>query len=151
MTNEENKQDTLKEMRSLQSRYIYYVIALNVAAVAYTIHHIQGQGFNWSHWLLGASVVFWASGVVLGFQFLFRFNQVMQITYNFHRTIVSAESSVHAEAIVKGVKGYLDKDSSKIQLKAFKFYKWALFSFYIGCAIFICWQVLQMIYFVSIK
>ena len=151
MSNENAKNDLIKEIKGVQIKYIYYVIALNVAAIGYSIHHVKGEAFNWSHYILGGSILFWSLGVYLGFQFVFRFQQLFHITYNWLELYdeMSRKSQVPPSVLNTSVKGEVDKNSHKIQEKAHNQYKWSLFSFYIGCLLFVVWQVFQMLYFIN--
>ena len=63
MAVEEQKNQLADKIREVQIKYIYYVIALNVAAVAFAINNVKEEKFNCSHYVLGIALFFWGLGV----------------------------------------------------------------------------------------
>lgn len=125
MTNEELKREIVAEIKGIQSKYIYYVISLNIAAVGYSIHHVQGQSFNWSHYLLGSAIILWSIGVFLEFQFLFNLKQVSHIAYNFLELFDAIVKTTLANVINTTIKSKIDAKSISLQERVNGYYMWS--------------------------
>jgi hypothetical protein len=151
MTNEELKREYVKQIRDVQIKYIYYVIALNVAGIAFSVNQVKDEVLNSFHYILGGAVFLWSIGIFFGFQFLFKFQQVLLMSYNwleaFDTVIKMNPFANTAEILNTTVKTKVDETSGAIQIKANRNYKWSLYSFYLGCMVFVAWQILQMAYF----
>lgn len=66
--------DEQKELRDSfrqqQERFVYYVIALSVTAIGFSIYTTTGQPLKWSQIPLGLSVVAWGLSIYCGLTFL---------------------------------------------------------------------------------
>lgn len=146
---EDLRWDAVKDIRGTQIKYIYYVIALNVAGVAFTMNQVKDDQFNCSHFLLLGSIILWSTGVYFGFEFLDKFKLVLHQTQNYLQ--FELESHKIDDAINKKYLNNFNSTTTKTQEAANKKYKMSLVFFYAGCIIYVIWQALQMIFFNSLN
>lgn len=129
MAVEEQKNQLADKIREVQIKYIYYVIALNVAAVAFSLNNVKEQQFNCSHFILGGAIFFWGLGVIFGFRYLSKFKQVLHIHFNVFNSIpINVENEFQSALYSLGEKT-VNAKSSKIQTKAERTYKFTLYFF----------------------
>ena len=55
----EEQKEIQKQFRQQQEKYVYYVIALCVAVIAFSIHKTTGKSLAWSQIPLAIAVLFW--------------------------------------------------------------------------------------------
>lgn len=136
-----------KQFREQQERYTYYLIALCVAAIGYSINIIRGLTFTYHQIFLFLSFLPWVTSVYLGLK---RIKLVISILFN-------------QDAYLKAHKGTLDElkenphpDYQKAAIKEIrkglvKDYKvadrignWQYRLFLIGFLLFIIWALIEM-------
>jgi hypothetical protein len=141
--------DEQKELRDAfrqqQERFVYYVIALSVTAIGFSIYKTTGQSLKWSQIPLGLSVLTWGLSIYYGLSFL---------KYSIS-TLFSNNTYLN---IQKGQEPWVGTDQEKIkmalkELKAVmndniktaeKFSARQQRLFYFGVASFIIWHVIEM-------
>jgi hypothetical protein len=142
---EEQRIEEVRNIRVFQVKYIYYVVALNVASLGFTINQIKDDKFNWSHWFLLAAILMWAFGVYNGFIFLDKFKLVLHQWQNYYEFKLDSEKFDSAK--INEVRERFNEESINTQLKGESKYKMSLRCFYFGCGIFVIWQSLQLVFF----
>lgn len=153
MENEDKKKEAVKYIRESQIKYIYYVIALNVAAAAFSINQTKDDKLNSIHIILGVAMIFWSIGVFFGFRFLLHYQNALFRSYN---SILHIDKFLMKDELLNPQENILNTSKHKkiiyedeIDSAANKTYWYSQYSFYIGCLIFIVWQVFQMAYFTN--
>jgi acyl carrier protein phosphodiesterase len=134
-----------KQFRQQQEKYTYYLIALCVAAVAFSITITRDVSLRYSQIPLGLAVLAWGLSIYFGLKFI--------------QTIISALASNNSYLdVLKGSHPKVGDNPQKIEyasniLKeameeksktAGKFYDWQNRFFYIGFISFIAWHILEM-------
>lgn len=141
--------DEQKELRDAfrqqQERFVYYVIALSVTTIGFSIYKTTRQSLKWSQIPLGLSVLTWGLSIYYGLSFL---------KYSIS-TLFSNNTYLN---IQKGQEPWVGTDQEKIkmalkELKAVmndniktaeKFSARQQRLFYFGVASFIIWHVIEM-------
>lgn len=67
---DKNQLEIQKQFREQQSKYIYYLIALSVAAIAYTIDKTTGDKVDVKLIPAGIAILCWGISVFSGFKFI---------------------------------------------------------------------------------
>jgi hypothetical protein len=126
-------------------KYIYYLIALCVTAIGFSVHITIGLPLSYSQIPLGIAVLSWALSVFcglrqisLGLNILYLNNAFFDIIQGF-----SEISGSHPEKIEIGKKA-LTNFMSKDYRKASKFGKWQDRLFFLGMILFIIWHLVEM-------
>lgn len=59
-----------QQFKSWQEKLTYYIIALCVAAIGFSVHTTSSDHLNWSHLPIGIAVLCWGGSVYCGLRFL---------------------------------------------------------------------------------
>ena len=134
-----------KQFRQQQEKYVYYIIALCVAAIAFSITETRDSALKYSQIPLGIAVLSWGLSIYFGLKFI--------------QTILSALHSNNSYLdVIKGIHPIVGNHPQKIEyasniLKetmeergktAGKLYDWQNIFFFIGFISFIVWHILEM-------
>ena len=135
----------LSEFRDHQSKYIYYIIALNVGALAFAINLTKDSKLAFTQIPLGLAVIFWSLSICSGIYFLkIGLNLLMTNNFVFELRLgkIDAynESRDNIEDGVKIVKEQMNKLSAERDLKG----KNQLTFLYLGSFCFVVWRVIEM-------
>ena len=122
-----------KQFNQKQEKYTYYLIALSIAAIGYSLHQTTGIGFDITQIPLGLAILSWAISAFLGLRFI---KVVISTVYANIGLIDISEgrdprSGRDPQKIAVGqevVNGILDSNSGT----AMKLYKWQNWLFYLG-------------------
>jgi hypothetical protein len=97
------KDDIRDKLREHTSKYTYYLIALSVAAIGFSVNIALNLKLNWWQLPLGLSIISWAISIILGFT---------QIESNLYILSIS-----HFLAdVVSGNNDVIGNDATKIKL-----------------------------------
>lgn len=66
----EEQKEIQKQFRQQQEKYTYYVIALCVAAIGFSVHKTIGLPLKWIQIPLGVAVLFWGISIYCGLNFI---------------------------------------------------------------------------------
>lgn len=130
------------QYRAQQEKYLYYIIALSVAAIGFSIHITLGQKLMYSHILLGLSIICWAASCHFGINsILYAINHLGQndLLFSASQGVFGSDPSTKMKAR-DIITARMDDLASKIHESG----KWQLRLFYFGGIIFIIWHVLEM-------
>jgi ABC-type transport system involved in multi-copper enzyme maturation permease subunit len=134
-----------QEFREKQEKYIYYLIALSVSAIGFSIYKTENQSLTYSQIPLALAVIFWSVSIFCGLKFLkyvinnlYANNDYFEITKGRHPSIGN-----NPDLIKSGIKGF--QEAMEINSKAMKrYFKFQSYLFYFGIILFIVWHVLEM-------
>ncbi|QQU02358.1 hypothetical protein [Myroides odoratus] len=134
-----------KEFREKQEKYVYYLIALSVSAIGFSIYKTNNQSLNIFQIPLAVAVVCWSISIFCGLKFT---KYVISSLY--------ANSSYFD--IIKGEYPDINNNQEmiKIAIEAFKkamntnslamkrYFSWQGYLFYAGIIFFIVWHIIEM-------
>jgi hypothetical protein len=141
----DDQNEIKKQFRQQQEKYVYYIIALCVAAIAFSITETRDSSLKYSQVPLGIAVLSWGLSIYFGLKFI--------------QTILSALHSNNSYLdVIKGIHPIVGKHPQKIEyasniLKetmeergkaAGKLYDWQNIFFFLGFLSFIVWHILEM-------
>jgi hypothetical protein len=66
----DEQKEIQSQFRQQQQKYTYYIIALCVTAIGFSIHITLGQALNYSQIPLALAVISWGISVYCGFRFI---------------------------------------------------------------------------------
>jgi ABC-type transport system involved in multi-copper enzyme maturation permease subunit len=134
-----------QEFREKQEKYVYYLIALSVSAIGFSIYRTENQSLAYSKIPLALAVISWSISIYCGLKFLkyvisnlYANNDYYEITNGRH-----PELGKDPELIECGIKGFMEamKINSKEMKKYFNFQSYL---FYFGIVLFIVWHIIEM-------
>lgn len=141
----EEQKEIQRQFWQKQEKYVYYIIALSVAAVGFSVYKTSGQALNWIKIPLGLSVLCWGLSILCGLMFL---KSVVGNLYtnNAYFEIIKGKDTIvgtHPENIKFAINEIqkIMKTNSERASKLGSFQEWL---FYSGIVLFIVWHILEM-------
>lgn len=136
-----------REFRDKQEKYAYYVIALCIAAIGFSVTQTIGQPLKNIQIPLGLAIICWGISINCGLRF------IGIIVSSIHRNsmyfdLIQGKDSIagkHPEKIEIGLEVY-HKGSDELSKKSSSLYNWQERLFYIGIILFITWRLLEMFF-----
>lgn len=141
----EEQKEIQRQFWQKQEKYVYYIIALSVAAIGFSVYKTSGQALNWIQIPLGLSVSCWGMSIFFGLRFL-KYLVSTLYTNNAYFDIIQGRNSVvgtHPENIkiaINEIKKIMKTNSER----ASNLGSWQERFFYAGIVLFIVWHVLEM-------
>lgn len=134
-----------QEFREKQQKYVYYLVALSVSAIGFSIYKTDNHSLNYSQIPLGLAVLSWSGSIFCGLKFLkfvisnlYANNSYFEIKNGTHPDIGN-----NPERIKAGINGF--KEAMKINKITMKIYfKFQGYFFYLGILLFIVWHIIEM-------
>lgn len=143
---EELKKEIRIQFRQQQEKFTYYVIALCVASVGFSINITIGQPLKWIQLPLGIAILLWGASIYLGLKFiqyvistLFANHAFFEIQEGNNPEVGNSPSLI--QAATSGVKQAMETNSER----ATKLSKWQNRLFYFGIISFLIWRILEML------
>ncbi len=141
--------DELKEIRlqfrQQQEKFVYYIIALSVAAIGFSIIATKNQALSCSHIFVALAILSWAFSVFFGFRFikltistLFSNHVYIQILNGSNPEVGNNINLIKAAS--EGVKIAMDSNSRS----ANKSLTIQEILFYLGIVFYLVWHVIEM-------
>jgi len=152
MADEKPLSEIVKTTREIQIKYCYYILALNVAVIAFALNQTKDEVFNDFHYMLGIAAGMWSLGIMFGFRYLAKHRDALFADYNImniERTVKEDSTIAPSIKYPTAVKLYSAGrvHSENVQTKANRSYRAMLYFFYFGCLAFIVWHIYQMMFF----
>ena len=141
----ERQLEDIKAFRSKQQKLRYYIIALSVASIGFSISKTIGAPLRFSQLPLSFAVLSWAISIYLGLRHL-------------ARATGSLYTDIQYVSILRGKHRLTGKDPEKIKsftdeihkiqnegsVKSKKIGNWSDNLFYLGIVLFLVWHILEM-------
>lgn len=134
-----------KEFREKQEKYAYYLVALCVASIGFSITQTTGQPLKWIQIPLGISVLSWGISIFCGLRY------IGMIVFSIKRNLIYLDivqgkdeiTGTNPHKIKIGVDVYRE-GSEKLNKKSILLYNWQERLFFSGILLFIVWRVTEM-------
>lgn len=134
-----------QEFREKQEKYVYYLIALSVSAIGFSIYKTENKSLTYSQIPLALAVICWCISIYCGLKFLKYVISSLYANNGYYEIIKGRHPDIgnHPEFIKAGVKGF--KEAIELNGKAMKIYfKFQGYLFYSGIMFFIFWHIFEM-------
>lgn len=82
------------QYRQQQEKYIYYIIALCVAAIGFSVHKTIGLPLKWTQVPLGIAVLSWGMSIYYGLRFLRGGLNILYDNHNYYEIIQGKDPDV---------------------------------------------------------
>lgn len=126
-----------KEILDHQFKYVYYIIALSVGAIAFSVYQTRGEVLNVFHSFLGLAVLCWALGINSGFRFIKQNIKALSLNYNLTEIENTGEDNdLVLNNIKEDIKLYYQRGSGS--------FFWLESYFYFGILFFLGWHLFNM-------
>lgn len=134
-----------KQFRQQQEKFVYYIIALSVTSIGFSVYKTIGLPLKLIQIPLGIAVVSWGLSIFCGFNFLkysistlFSNNEYYNILGGKNQEVGNNIHMINAAKI--GITKAMNYNSKKANL----FFNWLQYLFYSGIISFLTWHLLEM-------
>lgn len=141
MTNDELHKEARESYRAQHIKYTYYIIALSVAAIAFSVHQTFELKLKITQIPLGLAMFCWIFSIYYGLSFLQGNLKLLADNILLFETLKQLPYTMENQEVSKLFLETLGPLSKKNEKKP----KIQLYSFYIGTIFFIIWRVIEMI------
>jgi hypothetical protein len=132
--------DLIKQFRDHQQRYSYYLIALCVASIAFSVNKTLGVPLNKSQIPLAFAIMAWAISIFSGFRF------ITLITASLYTNVELADE--HDKLRSQTEKTYFEKLTREkmqpVSEMGANLYNRQTKTFYLGMILFLAWHIYEM-------
>jgi hypothetical protein len=138
-------QEIREAFRNQQQKYIYYLIALNVACIGFSVNITSGVALHYSHILLGIAIILWSISIFFGVKFIQLANSLLYENYEYlmiskgEHEVVKDKPNMIEYASQKYKEGMIEKSS-----KSDIYYKWQYRLLAAGAIFFFAWRIFDM-------
>lgn len=137
--------DLNKKFIDRQEKFIYYVVALSVACIGFSVYHTIGKPLVMTQIPLGVAILSWSISIFFGLQFLKLSNSlIIDDVESLHLDSGQHSYAGRDPAKIRIGKEFFDAErikTGKILVRRFYFLEWG---FYLGVLSFVAWHVLEM-------
>lgn len=137
--------DLNKKFIDRQEKFVYYLVALSVTCIGFSIYQTIGRPLEITQIPLGVAILSWSISIFFGLQFLKHSNSLLADDAESLRVTSGTHpiSGKNPAAIVVG-KRYFEEartKTGKILIRQFRSLEWG---FYLGGVSFVTWHVIEM-------
>jgi len=68
--NDENLIEIYRQLSQLQEKYTFYIVALCVSSIGFSVYCTMGKPIHWTHLPLGIAVLSWAISIFCGLKYI---------------------------------------------------------------------------------
>lgn len=134
-----------QEFREKQEKYVYYLIAISVSAIGFSVYNTQKHELNTSLIPLAFAVTSWSVSIFFGLKFLKYVISILYANSGYFDIIEGRHPDLgnNPELIKAGLKGY--KEALEINCKRMgRYFAWQGYLFYLGIVMFLIWHIFEM-------
>lgn len=140
-----NQDSVITRFWQQQEKYIYYLIALSVAAIGFVIVNTKGEPLKWSQIPVGLAVISWGLSIFCGLRFiryvlssLYANKQYLDVLEGRHEKVGKHPQRIKAAAT--GIKEALKSNSDATESLG----TYQNIFFYSGMILYLVWHVFEM-------
>ena len=134
-----------QEFRSKQEKYVYYIIAVSVSCIGFSVYKTENTSLSLIQIPLALSVLFWMLSVFFGLTFmkyvisgLYDNNSYIDIMNGKNPKTINLPNieKISTESYIK----HLEKNNKIMS----KYFRYQGISFYLGIILFLIWHIIEM-------
>lgn len=134
-----------QEFRDKQEKYVYYLIALSVSAIGFSVYKTEKLSLTFSQIPLAIAVLSWGLSIFCGLKFLKYTISNLYANNDYFKIVKGKHPDIgnQPELIKVGVESFREamKTNGKTMKKYFRFQSYL---FYSGIILFIVWHIIEM-------
>lgn len=139
------KEELIKQYREQQFKYVYYIIALCVAAIGFVASQTVGKQLKYIQIPAGVGVGFWCLSIYCGIRFIQYQISGIYTNVEYLRIPEGTSDSVGKQPrLYEFAMGEMERIIKNNGNRASVFFNWQERCFYFGIASFIVWHILEM-------
>lgn len=134
--------EVYKSASQLQEKYIFYLVALGVSAIGFSVYCTMNKPLLYSHILLGIAVLLWSISIFSGLKYIKWAIEAKRVNYQKleHLSLRQTMSPEKFLYLINILEDYEKKYGRKLQL----YFPLQENCFYSGVIFFIVWHVIEM-------
>ncbi|SRR5258707_10213792 len=138
--------DLSNKRKEQQIKYVYYLIALCVSAIGYSIYRTVGHSFNFLLILWGLPLISWGVSTYFGLLFLRKSIHHIDDDMMLVQHLRALRNNLELEAKQFALKGVAESEIKLVQnlITERKHFKYQTILFFTGIALFIFWHLAEM-------
>lgn len=136
------KFEIYRSLSQLQEKFVFYIIALNVAAIGFSVYLTLGKPLVLTQVPLGLAVLSWAVSIWFGMNYLKKL--VDSKSVNFEMLKLEGSRTLINQSDYTTKSNELMEEDQKIFLKIVQYLKYHELLFYAGIVCFLFWHFLEM-------
>jgi hypothetical protein len=134
-----------QEFREKQEKYIYYLIALSVSAIGFSIYKTENKSLTYSQIPLAIAVIFWSISIFCGLKFLKYVISNLYANNDYYEIIKGRHPNLGDNQELKKIGVEAFREAMVINNKEMKkYFKFQGYLFYSGIILFIIWHIIEM-------
>ena len=134
-----DQENLFNHFRESQQKYIYYLIALSVAAIGFSVINTKDLGLSYWQIPLGLAVISWVTSIFIGFKFLTSDLRLISQNYIY----LSNYWKFNADQKEK-LSELWDQISKESETQIGRLILWQKILFFSGCIFYLLWHIFQM-------
>jgi hypothetical protein len=141
----DNQIEVQRQFRNQQEKYVYYVLALSVSALAFAISKTSGVAIKYTHIPLGIAVLCWGISLFCGFKFI-EFTLSSLYANNLYFDVLAdrvpeTKNDPDLKTILaEGTKNIVKSEGNIAK----KYFSWQKRLFLLGILLYLIWHILEM-------
>jgi hypothetical protein len=141
----EEQKEIRVQYRQQQEKYTYYIIALCVTAIGFSIHKTSGLPLACKQIPVGIAVLSWGASIYCGLKFLRGGLGVLYDNHQYYEIIQGRDPDIGKEREkINKASNLAEKLINQKSEKVSKFFDWQFRLFSIGFVSFLIWHILEM-------
>jgi hypothetical protein len=141
MTNDELYKEAREAFREQAHKYTYYLIALCVACIAFSVHQTMGLKMKLTQIPLGAAVICWIFSIYQGLTYLQGVIKLLSDNLTIFEVLKQNPTTMTTPEVSQMFIEILGPMSKKNEKKP----RLQVYSFYLGTIFFIAWRIVEML------
>lgn len=125
----EQRLELRKQHREMQAKFVYFILAINAAAIGYTVTISKGNDIHWTYLFLTVAIILWGLSFLFGTIFL-----MLMIAHQ-------GTNQALLEHITDSQKEKYEKNIKQYNILAPKFLQLMLYATLGGFILFVIWHV----------
>lgn len=141
----EEQRDIQRQYRQEQNKYTYFLIALSVSAIAFSVQKTINEPLLLRQIPLGLAVLFWAGSIYTGLTLLKRGLDILYTNNAYFEALKGnlPETKGKPELNIIAANTLLEIMEQKVE-NASKYFKWQFRLFLGGIGLFVVWHIIEM-------
>lgn len=136
------KFEIYRSLSQLQEKFVFYIIALNVVAIGFSVYLTIDKPLVFAQIPLGVAVASWALSIWFGMNYLKRLIDAKSINFEMLK-LEGARTLINQNDYAVKSNDLVEEDQ-RVHIKIVKYLKFHEFLFYAGILSFLVWHFLEM-------
>jgi hypothetical protein len=139
--------DLNKKFIDHQEKFVYYVVALSVTCIGFSIYSTSGKALSPTQIPLALAILCWGMSILCGLKFIRRSTSILREDVDYLHLIGGSDPIAgNDQLLIEEGKRHYEQTRKKTERILTRLFKLLERGFYSGVIFFVTWHVLQMYY-----